>query len=248
MSFSQYKKFAACEAEALAELEGRWTPDKDSEPLLVGQYLHTYFESDKAHQQFIAEHPQIIASKGTTKGQLKAKYKLADRMIETLESDERFNELYRGHKEVMLQGKIAGVPFIGKLDSIWTSHALLLDLKTTEDLHKKHWLEDEHRWGSFIEAYNYPLQMAIYQSLSEQRWGVKPQPVIIAVTKQDPPDKVAIEIEQHDMDVAMQQMIDKLPRIAAVKAHQEQPHRCERCDYCRSTKSLEVIGMDQLID
>lgn len=248
MSFSQYKRFAACEAEAMAELDGTWTPKRDQTPLLVGNYLHSYFESKQAHQTFIAEHPEIIAASGRTKGQLKKPYKDADGMIATLKDDKQFQQLYKGHKEVMVTGSIEDVKFMGKLDSIWTSHALLLDLKTTQDLHKKYWLTDESRWGSFLEAYNYPLQMAIYQELSYQRWGIKPQPVIIAVTKQDVPDKVAIEIPQDAMDVALQQMKDALPHIQAVKAGTEPPRRCERCEYCRATKNLEVVDMDQLID
>ena len=171
MSFSQYKRFVACEAEAMAELNGEWTPKRDVTPLLVGNYLHSYFESKEAHAKFIAEHPEIISAAGRTKGQLKKQYKDADTMIQTLEKDSRFKELYKGHKEVMVTGNIEGVSFMGKLDSIWTNHALLLDLKTTQDLHKRYWLDDEARWGSFLEAYNYPLQMAIYQELSYQRWG-----------------------------------------------------------------------------
>ena len=53
---------------------------------------------------------------------------------------------------------------------------------------------------------------------------------------------------QNEMDVALQVMKDKLPHIQAVKAGKEAPHRCEQCEYCRSTKKLEVVTMDQLIE
>jgi glutaredoxin len=34
---------------------------------------------------------------------------------------------------------------------------------------------------------------------------------------------------------------DKLSRIAALKAGEETPIRCGKCDYCKSTKKLDSI-------
>ncbi len=48
MSVSQYKKFLECEAAALAKLKGEWTPESDPKALLVGNYVHSYFEKIKA--------------------------------------------------------------------------------------------------------------------------------------------------------------------------------------------------------
>ena len=47
MSVSQYKKFLECETAALAKLKGEWTPESDPKALLVGNYVHSYFESPK---------------------------------------------------------------------------------------------------------------------------------------------------------------------------------------------------------
>lgn len=235
----------------MAKLNGEWKPERDSTPLLVGNYLHSYFESKEAHQQFIDEHPEMISTRGATKGQLKKVYQDADDMINALKDSKEFNELYKGRKEVVMQGVIGGEKWIGKLDAIYPSHALILDLKTTQDIYKRYWVDskgDHGEWGSFIEARNYQLQMAIYQELSFQRWGVKPQPVIVAVSKQPHPDKLGITIGQHQMDVAMQELLEHLPRIADVKAGRVSPHRCERCEYCRATKGLSVVDMDELLE
>ncbi|MDT2738245.1 PD-(D/E)XK nuclease-like domain-containing protein, partial [Enterococcus pseudoavium] len=52
MSVSQYKDFIKCPAAALAKLKGEWQPDSDKKPLLVGNYVHSYFESAEAHEAF----------------------------------------------------------------------------------------------------------------------------------------------------------------------------------------------------
>lgn len=248
MSVSQFKDFLECEAAAKAKLDGRWVPDEDRTALLVGNYLHSYFESPAAHREFIATHPEIISSRGATKGELKREYKIADAMIDSLRDDSIFRELYKGRKEVVMKGTIGGVKWIGKLDAVRPNHSMIMDLKTTQDLHKRYWLDDKNEWGSFVEAFNYPLQMAVYQELSYQRWGIKPIPTIIAVTKQTPPDKIAITLGQNVMNEAMHVMLQQLDRIVKVKNGEVKPARCERCEYCRATKKLSVIDMDDLID
>jgi len=51
-SVSWYKKFLECEARALAELKEDWEPTSDPKALLVGNYVHSYFESKEAHETF----------------------------------------------------------------------------------------------------------------------------------------------------------------------------------------------------
>lgn len=58
MSVSQYKRFERCEAAALAELKGEWKPERNIVPLLVGNYVHSYFESEAAHEAFKEENKQ----------------------------------------------------------------------------------------------------------------------------------------------------------------------------------------------
>lgn len=231
----------------MAELNGTWTPDKDVTPLLVGNYLHSFFESPKAHAAFIASHPEIISSTGKTKGQPKKPYTDADGMINALRNDPQFRDLYKGRKEVMVTGKINGVDWMGKLDCIRRNHALVIDLKTTQDLHKTYWDEETRRRISFIEEYNYTLQMAIYQELAFQRWGVRPTMVIAAVTKQTPPDKVAVAFGQAELDQAMDYLREHQDRIQQVRNGEVEPRRCEQCAYCRATKQLEVVSTGDLI-
>lgn len=249
MSATVFKRFLECEAEALAELKGVWAPERDPTALLAGNYLHSYFESAEAHQCFIDAHPEMFSTRGSTKGQLKTPYKVAESMIQTLKDDPSFQTAYQGNKEEILTGEIDGVKWMGKLDCFDPQRAFFLDLKTTQDLHKKYWITDERRWGSFVEAYNYPLQMAVYQELIRQNYGTRPAPILVAVSKQEPPDKAFVAIPQDNLDEAMQQLLDTQPRIEQIIAGETKPYRCEQCDYCRETKRLgKIISMNELID
>ena len=249
MSVTVFKRFLVCEAEALAELKGTWIPQRDPTALLAGNYLHSYFESPEAHQSFIDAHPEMFSTRGSTKGQLKAPYKVAESMIQALKDEPSFQAAYQGNKEEILTGKINGVKWMGKLDCFDPTRVFFLDLKTTQDLHKKYWITDEKHWGSFVEAYNYPLQMAVYQELIRQNYGTRPVPILVAVSKQEPPDKAFVEIPQDKLDEAMDQLLAAQPRVERIIAGEAKPNRCEQCDYCRATKHMgQIISMNDLIE
>ncbi|WP_180382871.1 PD-(D/E)XK nuclease-like domain-containing protein, partial [Limosilactobacillus reuteri] len=44
MSVSLFKDFEKCEARTLAKLKEDWQPVSSPVPLLVGNYVHSYFE------------------------------------------------------------------------------------------------------------------------------------------------------------------------------------------------------------
>lgn len=250
MSPTWFKKFVVCEAEALAELNGDWKPQRDPTALLVGNYLHSYFESPASHKRFVEAHKdKMLSARGKTKGQLKAPYKVAESMIKTLDGDATFQALYQGAKESIVTGTIDGIDWMGKLDCLNLERGIFLDLKTTQDLHKRFWDADTRRWVPFIYAYDYPLQMAVYQELVRQQYGVEVVPYIVAVTKQSPPDKAVISIPQDRLDDAMWRIKDLQPHIEAVIKGDEDPTACGDCAYCRGSKQLsDIISADDLID
>ncbi|WP_413770540.1 PD-(D/E)XK nuclease-like domain-containing protein, partial [Vibrio vulnificus] len=53
MSFSLYKDFKKCEAATLAKHKEDWQPTSSPTALLVGNYIHSYFESPEAHQAWL---------------------------------------------------------------------------------------------------------------------------------------------------------------------------------------------------
>lgn len=243
-----FKKFLNCEAEALAELKGDYIPDFDQTALLAGNYLHSYFESKEAHEEFLENHPEILAKTGKNKGKLKSNYLIADKAIECLETDPAFNELYQGDKEVIVKGELFGVKWKGKIDCLNLERGYFIDLKTTAKLDKKYWNNKEHTWESFVAAYNYQLQMWVYQQLIKQTFGVVCQPYIVAVSKEKVPDKAIVSIPDYRMEEAKREIEMRQNHIELVKTGQIRPNFCGKCDYCKEHKQLSsIIPMDQLI-
>ncbi|WP_306419284.1 PD-(D/E)XK nuclease-like domain-containing protein [Levilactobacillus bambusae] len=246
-SKTRFREFEDCEAAALAQLEGRWNPDSNVEVLLVGNYLHSYFESKEAHQRFLEENSKAIYKYGKPEKGIKSSFRQADSMIDALEADANFNRLYQGEKEVVVKGELYGVQWKGKIDCLNLDRGMFMDLKTVDDIHKKHWDVDSHQYVSFPLDRSYDLQMAIYRELIHQQFDVWCDPYIIAVSKQVVPDKGIYSIPDYLMQERLGQVEMDQPRIESVIHHEEEPIRCEHCDYCRLTKTLdEVIPIDEI--
>lgn len=245
MSFSLFKDFSQCEAATLAKIKDDWKPKSSPEALLMGNYVHSYFESQEAHAAFLKkEGKKLISTRGKSAGQLKAPYKLADQMINVLEEDDQFEFFYGpGDKEVIVTGELFGHPWKGKIDSLNLKDGFFCDLKTVDDFHKKHWDEETRSWVSFIEDRGYFMQMAIYKELIKQTFGKECFPLMFAVSKQTPPDKTALDFTGIDDGYHMEDELEKIKihqdHYWAVVTGEEAPTACGRCEYCRSQKTLD---------
>jgi hypothetical protein len=235
MSVSQFKDFLDCEARALATVKGEYK-EPHTNALLVGSYVHSAFESDEAFQQFIDENNGAIFK---TRGNGKyADFEAADRMIEALKSDKFAMFALSGEKELIFTAHLWGTDWKIKVDNINHQHRFFSDIKTTQDLHKRYWSEKYDGWVSFIEAWDYVLQMAVYRRVLQENLGQTYTPYIVAVTKENPPNKAVLHFDESRFDFEYEYIETYLPRILEVKAGKEKPNRCEKCDYCRSTKLL----------
>jgi len=144
MSNSRFKEYIACPLRQQAIDLGFWKGKKSTDALLLGNYVHSYFESEEAHAKFLDENgAELVSNRGATKGKLKTAFKIADTMIKTLEKDELFNAFYHGTeddiviKEAILTGELEGIPFKAKVDSLNISKAYFVDLKTMESIRKE---------------------------------------------------------------------------------------------------------------
>lgn len=241
LSKSVYFDFKKCEAKALAKLKGEFEEQRSQIPLLVGNYLHSYFESEESHYQFLEEHQKEIYKYGNKEKGIKTDFKVANRMINALVDEDSFNKVYQGDKEVIVTGEIDRVKWKGKIDCLNLERGIFLDLKTVADIHGKYWNEAQHQYVNFAINGGYLLQMAIYQELIKQTFGKVCQPFIIAVSKQDIPDKAIFSIPQSILDSELDSLEMNQDHIANVINGEEKPKRCEKCDYCRSTKELKEI-------
>ena len=146
LSNSRFKRYQKCQAMALAVDSGQWAEERDETPLLLGNYVHSFFESPEAHQQFFVENgDKILAKTGKNKGSLKSDFVIGNKMIESLRSDGGFSRLYHGYpnddvrKEMIVFGEIEGVPVKGKLDSVNLSRGYFVDLKTMKSIYAEEW-------------------------------------------------------------------------------------------------------------
>ena len=264
-SFSIFKEFMKCEASGLYKLKEHEPPEHPPMPLLVGNYVHSYFESPEAHGKWLQdERWNVFKAKKATQKDIKSgrevvegkalsdemysEFQKADAMIKVLESDSFIMAGYEGEKEVIVQGELYGQPWRGKIDCLNLDEGYFVDLKTSADLHRRVWSPRYGGWTTWLLDYGYVMQMAIYQQLIEQTYGKLLQPFIFAVSKQDPPDHQAIRIDPGRFQFELETIKASLPRFQAIKMGEIKPIRCETCEYCRSTKKLDgFIEVDDLL-
>lgn len=236
MSVSQYHNFVGtlaykgCQAMAMAMLTSGYQKEKTA-AMLVGSYVDAYFEGTL--DEFKSNNPEIF----TLKGELRAEYKNAEKIIAVAESDVYFTKfIYGSEKQVILTGEIGGVVWKGKLDYLFPDRCIV-DLKVIKSITEKTYVDGFGK-VNYIDASGYIDQAAIYQELVRQKTG-KILPFYHAVlSKENTPDHEIIQIPQEKIDDALKDILSNLPSVLAVKNAEVHPHRCETCDYCKATKKL----------
>lgn len=236
MSVHQYLDFVGhmgvhgCEEMAMAKLKGEFEQETTT-AMLVGSYVDSYFEGTL--EQFKKEHPECF----TQKGELKASFKQAEKMIERCEKDSYFMSTMQGEKQVIMTAYLFGCEWKIKMDSYLPGKAIV-DLKTSADIHKA-WKVQDYGYASFVEYWGYTLQMAVYQKVVEINTGKKLPCYISVVTKEDSPEIAVINIDQMTLDHALNEIEMNMPSVLMVKSGEAETVRCEKCDYCKATKVLK---------
>ena len=237
-SVSQYKSFMSCEARTMAALNGEYKK-QDRDALLLGSYVHSW--NDGTIEQFKKDNPDMYSSRGATKGQLKSSFQIADKMIKTLEADKVCMNFLTGDKEVIVTGELFGQQWKAKVDVLNLEKGFFSDLKTTQDIYKK------YNGLTFVEKYGYIEQMAIYRELIKQQFGKDLMPYIVAVTKEDTPNKAVIRIDKSYTMPKLEEIEFYMGRIAKVKNGLEKPVGCGKCDYCKSvSKVTKILTLEDL--
>ena len=260
LSYSRYKRYKQCQAKAYAVDNGIWVEERDETPLLLGNYVHSYFESSEAHKKFMAENgDKLFAKTGKNKGKLKSDFVIGDKMIESLKNDDGFNRLYHGYssdkveKEMIVYGEIEGVPVKGKLDSVNLTRGYFVDLKTMKSIYTEEWNADlRKRVPSAVNNllnFGYLGQLALYRELLKQMTGKEFRPLIVAVSKEAVPDKDILKIDEEWLEEGLAKIRENIVHIWQVIQGEVKPAKCGRCDYCRSQKKLNaVISLNDLIE
>lgn len=230
MSASQFKSFQNCESMALAEIKGEYKRETTS-ALLVGSYIDAWFEGTL--DKFKENHPEIFLKSGG----LRADYSQAEEIIKRVSVDEKFMKYMSGEHQKIFVGETAGVQFKGKLDA-YHEGKCIVDLKTCKDFEP---VWKNGRKMSFVEAWGYDIQGAIYQELVYQTTGKKLPFFICAVTKEKVPNIAIISIPQERLDECLELIKINAPRYNDIKLGKIEPTKCNKCDYCKSIKKIENI-------
>ena len=249
MGSSQFKDFLSCEAAALAKIQGRYKPPA-SRSMLVGSYVDAWYSGELP--DFTERHPDMFKKDRT----LKADFLAANAIIDRMQADQLYSLLMSGEKQAIRTGKIAGVPFKIKIDSLLDAAACrqiaeefpgaapalgfgdgaIVDQKVMRDLGDV-WSDEERRMVPFAQAWGYDIQGAIYQAVEGHM-----MPFILAVgTREEPADLAALYIPDDALRAKLYEVEDLAPRFQAIKEGREEPRRCERCPWCRATRTLRTI-------
>lgn len=232
---SQFKDFLKCEVEALAKVNGE-VEEKTTDALLFGSYVDAYFSNEL--EEFLKTHPEMFNAKT---GELKAPFKNVEDVIKCIEDDSMLLKYLSGEHQVIMTGKIAGVPFKIKIDSYHPGKCIV-DQKVMRDLEPV-WIERDGKniRVDFVTAYGYLYQGAIYREIVRQNTGLTLPFILAVTTKEDNPDKLLMELEPEYLDETLLEVEKMAPRFQAIKEGKIKPLGCGKCSVCRKTK--KVLGV-----
>ena len=228
-SVSLFKAFDKCEASGLAQVRGQYERE-ETDSLLIGSYVDAYFSGEM--DEFVGEHSEQMFTK---KGTLYAKYETANKCINAVECQPLMMDFLQGEKQKIFTAELFGVPWKIKTD-VYKWGDKIVDLKCVKDF------EPIYKEGlgrvSWIEAWGYDIQGAVYQRIVEEVTGERLPFYIVAVTKEKVPDVAVIQIPQHILDTALKIVESKIDRFDLVKTGEIPPERCGKCEFCKKTKIL----------
>jgi len=234
----------ACECKAMAIAKGEYERPK-TDALMVGSYVDAFF--DNSLDEFKEENPQIF----TQKGELMAKYKQADVMIQRCLKDELFMKYMKGDTQQIFTSEIAGVPVRVKLDSF--DGKRITDLKTCKSISETYYAKDLGERLDFITYFGYIEQAYFYKKVMLNVTGKDYPFYICAVTKEKedniPHPRIAvIQIPDKIIWDKGREIEMKLPKVWRFLKGEIEPIPCGTCSWCADNLPLtEVISSDQLL-
>lgn len=229
---TQIKDFLKCESCAMAKLNGEWEEEK-SKAMLVSSYIDEAISGTL--NNFKEKNPEIFLKNGD----LKADYKLAEQVLEQMQSDEMFMKYLNGEHQVIMTGEISGVPVKIKIDS-YHKDKCIVDLKAMANLDLI-WNDTLHKKENFIDSYDYVLQAALYQEIVRQNTGKKLPFIIAVITKQKYSRRALLQIPQEKMDLKLEFLKEYLPYMQSLKQGRKEPLGCNECNYCISKQKCDKI-------
>ena len=235
MSVSRFKRYDKC------EVDGKLGGDYEvSVAMQIGSYVDSWLEGTL--DKFKEENPDIISSRGATKGQLKSDFKMADEICDFIKNDRNLSQFLSGEKQTIMTGEIEDIPFKIKMDSYHKGKAIV-DLKVMRTITDK-----DGKYIDFISMWGYDIQLACYQEIVYQNTGERLPCYIAVVTKETPFDSAIIQIPQSILNQALGYVQMKIKRYYDVMMGEEVPMGCGHCATCKTQRVVTpIISMRELM-
>lgn len=235
MSVSQYKNFKTCEAKAMHDLEEKDTTYKSA--FLEGQLFENLVAGDA--KLFMAQHPEMISTRGSTAGQLKSEFQRVVKAAEKFNSQKFFKDIIeKCEKQVILTGEICGVPVKCCLDLFDRETNSIYDIKCMKDFNEQ-WNKEEKRYIPWYYAWGYVLQLAVYREIVKQNFNTEPKEIaLIAATKEDIPDIQAIKFSTDLLDLELEEFKKNIRYYNDIKTGIAPAIGCGICSYCKTIKQI----------
>lgn len=235
MSVSQFKNFKSCSSKALHDLE---VPDTTTKTQFLEGHLFEEFVAGDA-QLYIAQHPEMISSRGATAGQLKAEFQRVVKAAEKFNSQKFFrNIIDKCEKQVILTGVINGVPVKCCLDLFDRETCSIYDIKCMSDF-KEQWSKQDKAYIPWYYHWGYVLQLAVYREIVKQNFGKEPKEIaLLAATKEEVPDIQAVSFSNEILDMELEEFKNHINIFDDIKKGKITPVACGECSYCKSIKEI----------
>ena len=256
MSVSQFKDFRKCEATAMAKLKGEYEMPP-SKALILGSFVDEMLTgTKKSKMAFILENRDQLFQK-SSKLTLCDDKDVSDlvfdspmsifspankpyaEIVQALETIERIKKQplmmkhFRSRHQTIMTGEIAGVPFKIKMDN-YKPGQFIADLKYMSSL------RSPNLFDPMVKYWGYDIQGAVYQEIVRQNTGKRLPFFLDIATKETPAHLAVAEINQFDLDEALEVVKAWAPRYQSIKLGEIQPQRCGEygCNYCTETEII----------
>lgn len=231
-SVSQYKDFLKCPAMAMAKIRGEFTPEYGRALLLGSLFDEMLTGTVLSLQAFVEEHHGELYKKN---GDPYADVEQVFETVDLVRKQPLMMKYLSGQHQVIMTGEIEGVPFKIKMDS-YEPDEYITDLKYMASLRSPNLFEP------MIKYWGYDSQAAVYQEIVRQNTGKKLPFIFDVATKEKPAHLAVGEINQWNMDTALDAVKKNIRRFQKIKKGEITPERCEdySCEYCTRTRVLTV--------
>ena len=253
MSVSQFKRFQKCEAMAMAELKGEYERPQ-SKALLLGSFVDEMLTGTKKTQmKFVYENFSELFQKSSKLSKLddagrltfindcfadifNADNKPYAEIVQALETIRKIKKQplmmqhFKSKHQAIMVGEIAGVPFKIKMDN-YKPGEFIADSKYMSSLRSPNLFEP------MVKYWGYDLQGAVYQEIVYQNTGKRLPFYLDIATKETPTHLAVAQINQYDLDEALEVVKAFAPRFQLIKCGEIPPERCDEhdCNYCTET-------------